>query len=220
MKQSKKNNTVLVDDCLLFREGIKLILDKKSNLTIAGEVSDLENLNFILDSTEINLIVISLLLPHKSVIDICKNLSKNYPNIPFLILPVGPLEYTVLECVINGARGIIWKDSTSGQLLEAIDTILAGDRYLNIPEALITKQVIQHAYHDHLGEHNFDELTNREKEVLKHFAKGLSYKEIGYSLGISPRTVESHKNNILAKLDLSSVNEMIKYAIKHSLIEL
>ena len=122
--------------------------------------------------------------------------------------------------MINGAKGIIWKDSTSDQLLEAVDTILAGDRYLNIPEALITKQVIQHAYEEHSGEYNFDDLTNREQEVLKHFARGLSYKEIGLSLGISPRTVESHKNNILAKLDLSSVNEMIKYAIKHNLIKL
>lgn len=217
MNRSDYSKIVLVDDCKLFRQGIRLILEKENNVEIVGEASNPENLFKLLDTTKIDLIVISLLLPKKSVLAICEKMTKNYSGIPFLILTVRPIENAILECVMNVAHGLIWKDGSPEQLMEAIRTITSGERYLS-PESLITTQVIQHAYNEHSNSHDFNELSNREQEVLKLFAEGLSYKEIGLNLGISPRTVESHKNNILAKLNLTNVNEMIKYAIKHGLI--
>ncbi|MCY1722359.1 response regulator transcription factor [Prolixibacteraceae bacterium Z1-6] len=215
-----KKKIFIVDDYNIYREGLKLLLETKAKFEVIGEASTPQYLFLQLEEKKPDVIILNLLLPKDSVINICHKLYKEFPNIYFIIIAVSLTEHAVLECVINGARGILSKDSTSEQLIEAINVVASGERYLNIPEPEITKQVIQHAYIKHSEDHDFRDLSSREQEVLKLFAKGLSYKEIGENLNISPRTVESHKNNILAKLNLNSVNEMIKYAIKHNLINL
>jgi DNA-binding NarL/FixJ family response regulator len=161
-----------------------------------------------------------LLLPQKSVIAISKKLNREYPDIPLLIITVDAIEYTILQCVIHGARGLIWKSSSPEELISAINTIVAGERYFKIPESKMVSQVIRHAQLILPEVQHFIEISNRELEVLKLIADGYSYKDIGKKLNISPRTVESHKNNILSKLKLNTTADLIKYAIKHRLIEL
>ena len=211
---------LIVDDYNIFRNGLKLILENHENFEVAGEASNPEELFKILENIKPDVIVLNLMLPQKHIFSITKKLGNKYPEIPFVLLTVGADEFIILECVINGAHGILWKESTSEQLIEAINTVAAGERYLNIPESKMVSQIIKHARIDKFGEQRFSEISEREQDVLKLFAKGYSYKKIGEELNISPRTVESHKNNILSKLNLQSVTEMIKYAIKHNLIEM
>lgn len=214
-----KIKILIVDDYNIFRRGLKLLIEKEENLVVIGEALNPNDLFNFLESEEPDIIVLDLMLPQKTVISISKKLNKLYSHIPFIIITVNAIEYTILQCVINGARGIIWKESSPEELIEAINTVAAGERYLDIPESKMIAQVIQHAHNHHNNEHDFSQISDREKDVLKLFTKGHSYKEIGEILSISPRTVESHKINILSKLNLKSVSDMIKYAIKHSLIE-
>jgi len=210
----------IVDDYNIFRSGLKLILEKHKNFKVVGEALNSNELFNVLDKVQPNVIVLNLTLPHKHIISITKKLFKKYPEIAVVLLTFGAVEYVILECIINGARGILWKESSPEQLVEAIVTVASGERYLDIPESKMVSKVIQHAHSHHYDDHNFTEISDREEEVLKLFTKGYSYKQIGIELNISPRTVESHKNNILSKLNLQSVTEMIKYAIRHNLVEI
>jgi len=215
-----KTKILIVDDYNIFRQGLKLLIEKHENFKVVGEALNANDLFEILKHTTPDIIVMDLMLPQKSVIAISKKLNSEYPNIPLLIIVVNALEYTILQCVINGARGLIWKNNTPEELMSAIDTIVAGERYIEIPESAMVSQVIQHAQTHFSEVEHFIEISDRELEVLKLIADGNSYKAIGKMLHISPRTVESHKNNILSKLKLNSTTDLIKYAIKHQLIQL
>ena len=220
MKFNMKTKILIVDDYNIFRSGLKLILENHTNFEVAGEALNPDELFKQLENIQPDVIVINLMLPQKHIFSITKKLAGKHPDIPLILLTVGANEFIILECVVNGARGILWKESTTEQLIEAINTVAAGERYLNIPESKMVSKIIKHAHNDEFDENNFSEISDREQDVLKLFANGYSYKKIGEELNISPRTVESHKNNILSKLNLQSVTEMIKYAIKHNLIEM
>ncbi len=215
-----KTKILIVDDYNIFRQGLKLLLENHENFKVAGEALNANDLFEILKHTKPDIIVMDLMLPQKSVIAISKKLNQEYPNIPLLIITVNAIEYTILQCVIHGARGLIWKNNTPEELISAIKTITAGERYFEIPESAMVSQVIQHAQLILPEFHHFIEISDRELEVLKLIADGNSYKEIGKILHISHRTVETHKNNILSKLKLNSTADLIKYAIKHQLIQL
>jgi two-component system response regulator NreC len=211
---------LIVDDYSIFRRGLKLLLEKHSNFKVVGEALNFDDLFDLLKKVKPDVIVMDLMLPQKTVIKISKKLSREYPEIPFLIITVSAIEYTIMECIINGARGIVWKESSPEDLINAINTVASGERYFEIPESRMVTQVFQHMQNSLHDKNDFTEISEREQEVLTYFAKGYSYKQIGEKLSISPRTVESHKNNILSKLNLHSTAELIKYAIKHNLIEL
>lgn len=213
-----KTKVLIVDDYNIFRRGLKLLIEKEENLVVVGEALNPDDLFEKLKILTPDLIVLDLMLPQKSVIAISKKLYKSYPHIPFIIITVNAVEYTILECVINGARGIIWKESTPEELIEAINTVTSGERYLHIPESKMVSQVIEHANQVHYSNFSFSELSEREMEVLELLVKGYSYKQMGLELNISPRTVESHKNNILSKLNLNTTKELISYAIKNQII--
>ena len=213
-----KKEIILVDGFNIFGKGLQLLIERGDEFNVRVASSS-EELFLLLDVQKPDVVIINLLLPRAEVVSICKKINTEHARLNFIVIAAKDDEYTVLECVFNGAKGVIWSDTTSEELTEAIKKVISGDRYLKIPESQILKQVVQHAYEKHWDESKLHELSSREEEVLKLFVKGLSYKEIAANLTISPRTVESHKNNILSKLELSSVNEMIKYAIKHGLIE-
>lgn len=215
-----KIRIIIVDDYNIFRSGLHLLLEKSKKLEVIGEALDSTELFKILKSEQPDVILLNLTLPHKQILTIIKKLHKKYPDIPYVLLTYGANELVVLESVVNGARGILWKESTIEQLHESIETVYSGERFLDIPESKLTSRIIHHVNSEKTIDHNFAELSEREEEVLLLFAEGFSYKSIGEQLNISPRTVESHKNNILSKLDLYSVVDMVKYAIKHSLIEI
>lgn len=217
---SNQKKILLVDDYTIFRSGLKLIIESGNNFKVVSVASNSKELFEQLGNLLPDLIIINLMISPDEILAIIKKISSKYPKIPFIVLSVGGGELVILECVIQGAKGILWKESTSDQLMEAIETVLSGERYLNIPESKMTQEIIQHAHNKHYNNHSFSELSNREQEVLKHFAEGLTYKEIAEKLNISHRTVESHKNNILEKLELHSIIDLVKYAIKHKIIDI
>ena len=215
-----KIKLLIVDDYNIFRSGLKLILEKQINFEVVGEALNPSELFLLLENIKPDVIVLNLMLPQKHIFSITQKLSNKHPNIPFVLLSGGGDEFSILECVINGARGILWKESTTEQLVIAINTVASGEKYLFIPEYKLVNKIIEHIDNTSSDKYSFSEISAREQDVIKLFAKGYSYKRIGKELNISPRTVESHKKNILSKLDLNSVTEMIKYAIKHNLAEL
>ena len=210
---------ILINNFNIYRQGLKLLIESNLDFEVVGEVLKPDQLPVMLKETNPDIIVWDLNCSPKSDISICDRLNPFCNNIPVVIITGDVLEYSLLEMVVNNAWGLLWKNSKPKELANAINNVASGRRYINIPD---TKNIVREIQ---IEQNELDDnftsfgLSKRELDVLSLFAKGLSYKQIGKSLNISPRTVESHKNNILTKLDLHSVPEMITFGIKHGIVE-
>jgi two-component system response regulator NreC len=208
---------LIVDDHKILRKGLKLILNKKQGYRVVGEAEYATELFSGIAMSSPDLLIISNSLPSVELETIFQKLKEEY-SIPFICLIVNLRQPGILECVKSGAGGILGKNNTVDQIFKAIDVVISGEKYIDGRVSKITSKILHHD--DNYDKRNFTGLSDRETDVMKLFAKGYSYKEIGIQLHISPRTVETHKNNILSKLGLVSLADMIIYAIRNELIEL
>jgi len=209
---------ILVDDHQMFRDGVKSVLNDEENIDIIGEVGASEDLFELLKLQKPDLIITDISLPGISGIEIAKYISENYPEIKILILSMHSNEEFITKALSVGANGYLPKDTSMNELLDAINTIYKGENYFNKDISNTILKSIINKSKDVKG--NDKCLTKREKEVIALVVEGLSNKEIAEKLFISVRTVDSHKNNIMQKLNLKSSVELVKYAIKNNLARL
>ena len=125
---------MIIDDYSVFRAGIRLLLERYPCFQVIGEVATPDDLFQLLEEIRPGVIVMNLMLPIASVVSIAKKLHTHYSGIPLVILAVNASEYAILECVIEGARGIIWKENSPEDLKNAIETVISGERFLDVPE--------------------------------------------------------------------------------------
>jgi len=202
----------------MFRDGVKSVLNDEENIDIIGEVGASEDLFELLKLQKPDLIITDISLPGISGIEIAKYISENYPEIKILILSMHSNEEFITKALSVGANGYLPKDTSMNELLDAINTIYKGENYFNKDISNTILKSIINKSKDVKG--NDKCLTKREKEVIALVVEGLSNKEIAEKLFISVRTVDSHKNNIMQKLNLKSSVELVKYAIKNNLARL
>jgi DNA-binding NarL/FixJ family response regulator len=211
---------VLVDDHKMFRDGIKSILDDQDNIQVIGEVGNGEELFELLKDRTPDIVVTDISMPGTSGIDITRTLVEKFPGIRILILSMHKNEEFITNALTAGADGYLPKDTSISELLEAIDIISRGQTYFNrdisdtILKSLINRSKTKKENAEHVS------LTPRELEIINLVVDGLSNKEIAEELFISIRTVDSHKNNIMHKLNLKSTVDLVKYAIRNNLARL
>lgn len=210
-----KINIVLVDDHQMFRDGVKSVLSDEENIEIIGEVGSGKDLYKLLESIVPDLIITDISMPDISGIEVAKYVIENYPGIKILILSMHSNEEFITKALSVGANGYLPKDTSMTELLKAINTIYKGDNYFN---KSISDTILNSLMNKPKQENK--SLTKREKEIINLVVDGLSNKEIADKLCISIRTVDSHKNNIMQKLNLKSSVELVKYAIKNNLANL
>lgn len=213
-----KIKIILVDDHQMFRDGVKSVLNDEKNIDIIGEVGTGGDLYELLKLQKPDLIITDISLPGISGVEIAKYISENYPEIKILILSMHSNEEFIIRALSVGANGYLPKDTSMNELLDAINTIYMGENYFNKDISNTILKSIINKSKDEKG--NGKCLTKREKEVIALVVEGLSNKEIAEKLFISVRTVDSHKNNIMQKLNLKSSVELVKYAIKNKLARL
>jgi DNA-binding NarL/FixJ family response regulator len=212
----EKIKIILVDDHQMFRDGIKSVLSDESNIEIVGEVGNGKDLYKLLESTKPDIIIADISMPEISGIEVATYISENYADIKILILSMHSSEEFITKALNAGANGYLPKDTSMNELLEAIKTIHKGENYFNKDISnTILKSIINKSKED-----KDKKLTNREKEIISLVVEGLTNKEIADQLSISIRTVDSHKNNIMQKLNLKSSVELVKYAIKNNLVHI
>jgi DNA-binding NarL/FixJ family response regulator len=210
-----KINIILVDDHQMFRDGVKSVLSDEENIKIIGEVGSGKELYELLESITPDLIITDISMPDISGIEVAQYITENYPNIKILILSMHSNKEFITKALSVGANGYLPKDTSMSELLEAINTIYKGDNYFN---KSISDTILNSLMNKPKEENK--SLTKREKEIINLVVDGLSNKEIADKLCISIRTVDSHKNNIMQKLNLKSSVELVKYAIKNNLANL
>ena len=211
---------VLLDDHKMFRDGIKSILDDQDNIDVIGEVGDGEELFELLKDKTPDIVVTDISLPGTSGIEITRTLVEKFPGIRILILSMHKNEEFITNALTAGANGYLPKDTSISELLDAIDVISKGQTYFNrdisdtILKSIINRSKTKNGQAEHVS------LTPRELEIIHLVVDGLTNKEIAEELFISIRTVDSHKNNIMHKLNLKSTVDLVKYAIKNNLARL
>jgi DNA-binding NarL/FixJ family response regulator len=208
----------LVDDHKILRDGIKLSLMGNTSVSLVFEAGTasafLENYkNFNAD-----VFVLDMNLPDIEGDELCAKLISDNADSKILILSGLIDEASLLRAVKAGAKGYLSKDAGNDELVEAITSVYNNEEYFG---GKISKLLFK-SFSKLNGENSSHQnsLSERETEVLKLFADGLTYKEIGEKLFISPRTVETHKNSIMSKLGLKTLADLIKYAIKNGVIKI
>jgi DNA-binding NarL/FixJ family response regulator len=212
---------ILTEDHQILRDGVKALIASE-NIEIIGEASNGAELLMILGKRQPDIILMDISLPDTSGIELTRIIAGLYPTVKVLILSMYTDESFISQAIKAGAKGYLHKNTTREEMLIAIETVYSGkDFYSDNISKIILKSYIDKA------KMNVDEasdphelLSKREIEILIMFAEGFINKEIADRLFISIRTVESHKNHIMQKLNLKTQVELVKYAIRHNMINI
>lgn len=212
-------NTILVDDHALFRLGVKsAIMNGHTDICIIGEADCGTALFRLLESTTPDIILLDILLPDMTGIDIARRIKKEYPGIKILAISAENTTEVVREMLDIGIEGFISKrQGGADEIAQAIRTIMNGYEYFgNDISAIIYKIYVSKKQTAEVT----PEFTGREREIIELCREGLLSKQIADRLCISPRTVDNHKNNIFRKLGINNTMEMVQYALKHGIIRM
>jgi len=205
---------LLADDHQMFIDGMKVYLDKYDHIEIVGEANNGEQVLDILESTSVDVVVLDIEMPEMDGIETTKFIRKNYTNTKVLILSMYDEKEFIIKLMSHGASGYILKNKSKEELLTAINNVAEGRTHYGLE---IMNQVIA------VSKLNKDEdiqLTEREIEVLQKVAEGYSSKEAATALNISETTVNTHRRNIMAKLELPNATHLVRYAIKNGYVKL
>lgn len=206
----------ITDDHAILREGVRLILARIPGIEVVGEAGDgLEALQAI-ENLKPDLVILDISLPSLSGVELARKLRKYQPETKLLVLSRhdGP-EY-VEQLVKLGIHGYVLKEEAGSDLIKAVEVIQRGQTYLS---PRITSQLVSGFDPARSAQDPFHILSNREREILKLVAEGKSNARIGKELLISPKTVKVHRANVMKKLDVHKVADLVKYAIKAGIVE-
>lgn len=218
----KKINVFLVDDHQIVRDGIKSLLLDSSEISIAGEALNGKELMEKIENARPDVILMDISLPDISGIELTKQITQQFPEIKIVILSMYTQEEFITNSIASGAKGYLPKNTTQQELLNAIITVYNGKEYYNdTVSKIILENYISTVRKSKEAEEGKDEenLSVREKQILKLYVEGMTNQQIADKLFISIRTVESHKNHIMQKLGVKSTVELVKYAIRNNISE-
>jgi DNA-binding NarL/FixJ family response regulator len=211
---------ILVDDHRIFRDGLKSLLSEVDFIEVIGEASGGEKLLGMLKSLKPDLVILDISMKGLSGIEVSAQINTLYPDIKLMILSMHTSEEFVINAIKAGVNGYLSKDTSREELLDAIKIIYEGGECYSklVSENFLKSYVKKYKSEQSLLENKV--LTQREIEILKLAAVGLTNKEIADKLFISTKTVDCHKNNIVQKLKLKNTAEMVLYAVKNKIIEI
>jgi DNA-binding NarL/FixJ family response regulator len=212
---------VLTEDHQILRDGVKALIASE-NIVISGEAGSGAELWKILETVTPDIILMDISLPDTSGIELTRRISEQYPTVKVLILSMYTDESFINQAIKSGAKGYLHKNTTREEMLSAIDTVYSGNDFYsdNISKVILKSYIEKAKLNTNESLDPNEILSKREIEILRMFAEGYINKEIADKLFISIRTVESHKNHIMQKLSLKTQVELVKYAIKHNLINI
>ena len=209
---------LLADDHTVIRKGLRLLLESQPGFKVVAEASDGRETVALAESHAPNVIVLDVAMPNLNGIEAARQISARNAQSAIVILSMHSDESYVLRALKAGARAYLLKDSAEDDLINAVKAVNSGKAYFS---PVISKMLVEdfmRQLHEREVEDSYELLTSREREILQLLAEGKTNKEIATVLNLSPHTVETHRGNILQKLNLHSVPELILYAVRKGVI--
>jgi DNA-binding NarL/FixJ family response regulator len=217
-------NIVLVDDHKIMRQGLRALLEKESDLIVIAEAGDGRQAIQFARELKPDLFIMDIALPILNGIEATRRIKSEFPEIEVLALSMHADKRYVTELLNAGADGYMLKDCAADELVTAIRTIMTGETYLSPPIAsMIVNGFVRKKGSQHDEKNSgqaFTHLSSREREVLQMIAEGKSTKEMAFELSISTKTVESHRKQIMARLNIFNTAELTKFAVREGLTSL
>jgi len=210
---------LLADDHKIVREGLMSLLEKEPDIDVVAMADNGRTAVQFAGELKPDVAVLDIGMPEMNGIEAIRRISHDDPEIKVLTLSMHSARRFVTEALSAGAKGYMLKDCAVEELVRAIRTVASNETYLSPKVAgLIVRDYLKHSpdsaqSHDYL-------LSTREREVLQLIAEGESTKEIAFKLSVSIKTIETHRQQIMKKLNLHSVAELTRYAIREGLTPL
>ncbi|MDQ8014079.1 MAG: response regulator transcription factor [Flavobacterium nitrogenifigens] len=211
-----KIKLLIADDHTMFLQGIISLLEQEQNITIVGKaINGIEALK-IVKNTDVDFIILDITMPEMDGIQLSKILKKNHPNIKILIVSTHSNVMVISRLIRIGVNGYLLKNAEKEDLLKAINTIASGENYF--AEELQEKHFINSTKIEKQIS-NLTELSSREKEILILIAQEYNTAEIAEKTFISLNTVNTHRRNLLSKLNAKNTAGLVKYAVENGLVD-
>jgi DNA-binding NarL/FixJ family response regulator len=210
-------SVVIVDDHAIFRSGVKAELESK--VEVLGEADSVEDAVRAIAKLEPDVALLDVHMPGGGGVEVIEQVAKQRPQQRFLALSVSDDPKDVIAIVRAGARGYVTKTITGDELADAIGRVRDGDAVFSPRLAGFVLDAFAGDLPAEEVDPELDQLTAREREVLRYIARGYLYKEIGLRLSISVKTVEAHVSSVLRKLQLSNRHELSRWAVSRRLVD-
>jgi DNA-binding NarL/FixJ family response regulator len=211
---SQKIRILLAEDHAVVRQGFKLILGAQHDMEIVGEAGNGREAIELAEKLRPDVAVVDVAMPELNGIEATRRMAETAPRTRVLALSMHKDSVYVREILRAGARGYLLKDQIDSDLLAAVRAVARGEGYLSpaVSDAVLND------YRKHVSD-PIDLLTSREREVLQMIAEGKTNKEIATILDLSVYTVDAHRGRIMEKLNLHSVNELVRFAVRYGLVD-
>lgn len=204
---------LIADDHQLFNDGMKLMLSAEENIQIVGQVFSGKDVLDAVHRLQPHVVLLNINMPHLNGLEAAEKLLRSYPNVRIIMLTMYSDRKFVDDCQRLGVPGYILKNSGVDEVLNAIDTVLAGERFY---DPKLTRRTTPDQHADDSFQKQF-QLTKREIEIIGLIGQSFTNDEIAQKLFLSVATVKTHRNNINLKLSISKPADLVKFAVEHGL---
>lgn len=209
---------ILADDHSVMRTGLRLVLERQKDFQVVAEASDGRQAVALAQEHKPDVMVMDVTMPNLNGIEAARQIGLAQPEISIVMLSMHSDEAYVLRALKAGARGYLLKESAESDLIAAVHAVHGGKAFFSpaVSRMLVEDYVRQ--LQDREIEDSYDLLTTREREILQLIAEGKSNKDVANFLNLSLYTVETHRGNLMEKLNLHTVPELILYAVRKGVI--
>lgn len=210
-----KNLRILIaDDHALVRQGLRSVLEAQPGWTVCGEAQDGREAVKLGLKLRPDIFLLDVTMPELNGLDATRQICRNLPGTPILILTMHDSDELCAEAAQAGASGCVLKSDSPRQLLGAVEAVAAGGKYFTRPTGSPTPGGARSA-----GSNAIPRLSAREREIVQLLAEGHTSKEIAARLGIAFKTVDAHRTNIMRRLNIHALAELVRYAVRERIIQ-
>ena len=210
-------SVLIADDHSVVREGVRHLIETEADIDICAEASDGREVLEQVEKNKPDLVILDISMPRLSGLETLERIRTKHPGTKTILLSVHADPSMIQSAVALGVDGYVLKNARKSEILDAIRAVIRGGSYFS---PTVAREIVAQIRDPRPAtEQPFSVLSAREREVLHLIAEGLSAKEVAAQLGISTKTVEAHRTSLMRKLGLRKATELVRYAVRHGLIE-
>jgi DNA-binding NarL/FixJ family response regulator len=210
-------SVLIADDHAIVREGLRRLLESEPDIKVCAEASDGREALEMVEKHEPSLVILDITMPRLGGLEALERLRAEHPVVKVILLSMHGDPQFIRSAATLGVDGYVLKNGRASEVIDAVRAVMKGGSYFSPP---VAREIVEQVRSPKRGSSEpFTTLSGREREVLRLIADGLSAKEIASDLGISSKTVEAHRTSLMRKLGARKATELVRYALRHGLVE-